>query len=71
MDIFIFSTNVESAEEVNLVNDLLSAIHSIKTWNFDLEDCDKILRVESEHISPRAIEKLLQTSGFACCELEY
>jgi len=48
----------------------LSIIHRIKYHfpdgdiNFDLEDCDKILRVEAESISVQSILKLLKQHGF-------
>lgn len=37
-------------------------------WNFDLEDCDRILRV-SEPIDPEAVIQLLHDHGFLCREL--
>lgn len=43
----VFKTNVSDQQ---LANVLLERIHSIYRYclaNFDLEDCDKILRVES------------------------
>jgi hypothetical protein len=71
MDVLIFTTNVTEPEEVSDVMPLLTAVPSIKEWNFDLEDCDRILRVVSDDISPRFIEILLQNAGFSCMELEY
>jgi hypothetical protein len=71
MDILIFTTNIEKPEQVSKVKPLLTAVQSITQWNFDLEDCDNILRIEADDISPRYIESLLQTAGFNCQELEY
>jgi hypothetical protein len=71
MDILIFTTNVEKPEHVNMVKPLLTSLPAITGWNFDLEDCDNILRVEANDISPRHIEELLHTAGFDCHELEY
>jgi len=71
MDILIFATSVEKPQQVSKVKTLLTSVQSISQWNFDLEDCDKILRVEADGISPRFIETLLQTAGFNCQELEY
>jgi hypothetical protein len=71
MDILIFSTSVEKPEQVTEVRPLLTSVPSIKGWNFDLEDCDKILRIEASNISPRYIEELLHTAGFSCQELDY
>lgn len=38
--------------------------------NFDLEDCDRILRVESEVVNEQAVMKLVRSSGFECAVLE-
>ena len=71
MDILIFSTSVEKPEQVNEVKPLLTSVPAISGWNFDLEDCDNILRIEANDISPRYIESLLEAAGFSCRELEY
>ena len=39
-------------------------------WNFDLEDCDKILRIDSEENIISAIKDLLHIHKFYCEELE-
>jgi hypothetical protein len=71
MDILIFSTSVEKPEQVSKVRPLLTSVPAITGWNFDLEDCDNILRIEADDISPRYIESLLQKAGFNCQELDY
>ncbi|WP_428329998.1 hypothetical protein [Mucilaginibacter sp.] len=71
MDVLIFTTSVEKPEQVTEIRPLLVADPAITDWNFDLEDCDNILRIESVNISPRYIESLLQTAGYDCRELEY
>jgi len=71
MDILIFVTSVEKPEQVSEVKPLLTAVPAISQWNFDLEDCDNILRIEASNISPRYIEGLLQSAGFNCEELQY
>jgi len=71
MDILIFSTSIEKPEQVNKVKPLLTSVPAISGWNFDLEDCDNILRIEANDVSPRYIESLLETAGFTCRELEY
>lgn len=70
MDILVFVTSVEKPEQVSKVKPWLTAVPAIQQWNFDLEDCDNILRIESNDISPRYIESLLETAGFSCKELE-
>lgn len=71
MNVLIFSTNVAEREQVSKIQPVLSAVSSIKDWNIDLEDCDKILRVVSNDLSPRYIETLMANAGFSCTELEY
>lgn len=71
MDVLIFVTNVKRPEHVSEVRPLLTAVPAINQWNFDLEDCDNILRIEANDVSPRYIESLLNTAGFDCRELEY
>ncbi|WP_299431096.1 hypothetical protein [uncultured Maribacter sp.] len=45
---------------------MFSEIH----WNFDLEDCDNILRIESEYYIQETVIKLLENNNFSCKELE-
>ena len=71
MDILVFVTNVADKMAVSKVKPLLTAIPAITDWNFDLDDCDHILRIVSDDLSPRKVESLLQTAGIACYELDY
>ena len=70
MEILVFATNIERKRQVSKVESLLTCLTGIGDWNFDLEDCDRILRIESEGISPRHIETVLNNAGFNCRELE-
>jgi len=71
MDVLIFTTSVSEPEQISKVQPLLTSVPTIEDWNFDLEDCDNILRVVSSDVSPRYIESLLHNAGFLCTELEY
>jgi len=71
MDVMVFVTSVYNRKAVNKVQPLLTAVPAIAQWNFDLEDCDHILRVVANNLSPRSVESLLQSVGFDCRELEY
>ena len=60
----VFKTNVEQAEQSEmLINQIINHIPNGQI-NFDLEDCDKILRVEAESISNQTIIELLNQNGF-------
>ncbi len=61
----VFKTNVEEQSQADV---LLTAIQQVMqdcTVNFDLEDCDRILRVKYEEaIDPVILIKLLKDFGF-------
>ena len=71
MDVLIFKTSVANRQEVNRIHYLLSGLSDIKQYNFDLEDCDNILRVVSNGIEPQTINHMLAIAGFTCEELPY
>ncbi|MFC0514020.1 hypothetical protein ACFFGT_07420 [Mucilaginibacter angelicae] len=71
MDVLVFATSVRQKRQVSRVQNLLTKVPAIAQWNFDLEDCDNILRVEARDLSPRYIESLLQKAGIHCQELSY
>jgi len=55
----VFKTNVDSEHEAtSIVNALHYNFQHYKA-NFDLEDCDRILRVESENGTLKVFELLL------------
>ena len=70
MNVLVFKTSVTQQEQVSKVSALLTSIPHIKRWNFDLDDCDRILRVITDRVLPRHVETVLQTAGFNCQELE-
>ncbi|MBK9105979.1 MAG: hypothetical protein IPL92_15750 [Saprospiraceae bacterium] len=39
-------------------------------WNFDLEDCDHILRVETCTVPVEDVIHVVETCGYYCAELE-
>jgi cell fate (sporulation/competence/biofilm development) regulator YmcA (YheA/YmcA/DUF963 family) len=70
MNVLVFKTSVTKKEQVSKVQALLTSLPLIIKWNFDLDDCDKILRVVTDRVSPRHVELVLQEAGFNCQELE-
>lgn len=59
LQIEVFRTSVGSAAEAQRVADLLLARFPGSKVNFDLNDCDKVLRVESGNCLPT--EEILET----------
>lgn len=67
--IYVFKTSVKTKKAVKeLASKFLHSIPNSK-WTFDLDDCDKILRLESQLEVKETTIKLLRDNGFKCEEL--
>jgi hypothetical protein len=64
----VFKTNVEELKASKQIIQVLLAQFPSHKINFDLSDCDRILRVEGKNISPDRIIELIHSTGF-CCEV--
>lgn len=65
--IYVFKTSVDNQAKFESASALLNQLLPESQWNFDLEDCDNILRVDSE----LNVTALLQNNPvFDCTELE-
>lgn len=62
----VFKTNVTAPRHARRLLHQIHATFQEYRANFDLEDCDKILRVESRgrFIQPARLIQLLQAAGF-------
>lgn len=68
--VLVFKTSVTGEKEVHRLRPLLNKlVNRNGRWNFDLEDCDNILRVETQSLPAPSISSLLQSNGFSCEEL--
>ncbi|MFH6993710.1 hypothetical protein [Flavobacterium sp. FlaQc-48] len=65
--IYVFKTTVDSKSKLEFANALLQEVLPDALWNFDLEDCDNILRIECE---AEITEVALKNDIFDCIELE-
>jgi hypothetical protein len=66
MIVEVFKTNVnEVALSERLIRQVLRHFPDSRV-NFDMEDCDRILRVEAAHIIPEKIIEILNTNGYSC-----
>ena len=70
MDILIFKTNLDNPFIVNRVQPVIQNIPGIRRWNVDIQDCDNVLRIEANKLSPRSVEAVLQNAGYYCEELQ-
>ena len=62
----VFKTNVQHRELAEQLASILRGRFAFSKINFDLEDCDKILRVEDKQICVETIIEILSTYGFEC-----
>ena len=70
MQVLVFKTSVLGRSQVKRLGPLLNQLMDREgRWNFDLEDRDKILRVETQRLGASSIAGLLRTQGFLCEEL--
>ncbi len=60
----VFKTNVEHPAHAQKLMQKLREHFPAGRINFDLQDCDRILRVEDERICTEKIIHLLNTDGF-------
>ncbi len=70
MDILVFKTNLRFKKNISEAVTHLENIPGVVKWNVDLKDCDKVLRIESNNVSPKLVEKALSDIGYYCKELE-
>ncbi len=69
MEVLVFTTTVQSQEQVKILAPLIDSLAGKDRWNFALDDCDKILRIVSDHLKPTAAIHLLNQYGYRCQEL--
>ncbi len=69
IEILVFKTNISCHEEAEKIGCMLSAEKNITRWTVDLDDVDKVLRIECEHTHPLAVIEILRDAGFKCEEL--
>ncbi len=69
MMIEVFVTNVAKKEDSFFLRDELLKLLPDTEINFDLEDCDRILRIESLNrlpVAPEGVISCLSNNGFEC-----
>lgn len=66
----VFKTDVYVVEKSKTILQKLFMHFPDNKINFDLEDCDKILRVEGKNILPEKIMEILNEEGHYCAILD-
>lgn len=66
MIIEVFKTNVQEESQCKVIIEKLLEHFPNSSINFDLEDCDKILRIHAPTISNTKIIAILNSHGYFC-----
>ncbi len=67
--IYVLKTSVKTKKSAEILSTSLSNLLGQAKWNFDLDDCDHILRVKCTPETLKWVIKLLLDNGFDCEEL--
>lgn len=70
MAVEVFRTNVGGVRQASVVMAVIAGQFPSLRVNFDLSDCDRILRVEGLHVQPEHIIEIVKERGFECQALE-
>jgi len=66
----VFKTNIQQQTQAEILLAVLGQHFPHSRINFDLEDCDKILRVEGKIVSTSQIIEIVNSNGYYCEVLE-
>ena len=66
----VFKTDVQKKTQSKKLLCVLAEVFPAFKMNFDLSDCDKVLRVEGDNIETLMIMSLVKEYGFNCETLD-
>jgi copper chaperone CopZ len=69
MNVLVFKTNMVCDGCKHTVGNVLAQLDNTLRWTVDLEDHEKILRIETAYLTPTAVRMALHKAGFTCEEL--
>jgi len=68
--IYVFKTSVKTKVQAKRLKPHIDNLLPKAKWNFDLADCDKILRIDSEENIILPVINVLKNHSFDCEELD-
>jgi len=66
----VFKTDVDHIVHARHLTNLLQHHFPGSRINFDLDDCDKVLRIEGHNLHAGKVMALIRQHGFLCITLE-
>ncbi|MCG8576400.1 MAG: transporter suffix domain-containing protein [Flavobacteriales bacterium] len=68
--VYVFKTSITNETDILIVQSQFDTLLKGTKWNFDLEDCDNILRVESRSNITQTVIEILNEHNYECEELK-
>jgi hypothetical protein len=65
--VYVFKTSVKFKKQIKLIAAVFDNSNEIKIWNFDIEDCNKILLIEASKLTTLKISIILNSCLFENC----
>ena len=62
--ILVLKTSLTSLSDLEKIGVMLGSLPQIAKWNVDLEDCDKVLRIECYGLTEANIVEALRKAGY-------
>lgn len=70
MKLLIYRTDIKTKKKVKTIEHLFENRSTISDWSIDLEDVDKVLRIEAtENMNELELINSINTHGFSCEDL--
>ena len=68
--ILIYKTNINTLQKIKIADALLSKEKKIQKFNIDIEDDDKVLRIETEFLKKENLILILAKHEIYCEEMQ-
>lgn len=64
--VLVFRTNIDCDARIHRAACRLCLLRGICRWSIDVEDCDHVLRIETETLTERDVIHVLNRAGLFC-----
>lgn len=68
--ISVFKTNINTSDERQQIVNALQDQFRVLSCHVDLDDCDKVLRIEALQLQEAAVIAFVKQEGYECAVLE-
>ncbi len=66
MQVEVFKTSIDNDTASSLLKNVLLVLYPGARVNVDLDDCDKILRIEASELSVELVSDIVLAFGYEC-----